>query len=168
MGRKKSPNVKPFNIRKWTPRLIILIGCTFVSIILFVAVRTYYRTFLLFNQIEYGRDSYAVVTDLLNGGVDPNARGEDNKPAIISAVRWERIQIVRSLLEHGADPNITDNENSTPLMWAAYAGNLEMVELLHTHGADLNSRDKTGRTAMQYALDKKRTDVINYLRSTTK
>ena len=48
-------------------------------------------------------------------------------------------------------------------MLAAYSGKLESVKELVHHGAKYNIRDKGGSTALHWAMDGKKTDLIEWM-----
>ena len=65
------------------------------------------------------KSSVPVVTALLEGGADPNARdGDKQTPLHFAAHEYGSPQIVSVLLESGADPNVRNDLGKTPLDYA--------------------------------------------------
>jgi ankyrin repeat protein len=65
------------------------------------------------------RGNLALLRLLLGHGCDPNARPIDSPslgdPALLSAVKTGKAEMVGALLEAGADPNVSDQAGTTPL-----------------------------------------------------
>ena len=95
---------------------------------------------------------------ILNNGVNPNIRGENNLTPAHHAAYWGEVKILEQLIKHDADIN-ADNGNDrgwTPLHSAAISGGLkkrkEVIELLLKNNADINKEDKFGWTPKDYML----------------
>ncbi len=99
-----------------------------------------------------------LVRRLLEQGADPDSRGPDGMPVLVTAVGWdspcfgdaacidERMSILRLLLEYGADANVVSDDGITAVMVAWTSP--EMLDLLIENGADVNARDVEGRTVL--------------------
>ncbi|KAH7159745.1 ankyrin repeat-containing domain protein [Dactylonectria estremocensis] len=77
-----------------------------------------------------------MVHQLIESGVDVNAKDGDSMTALQLACFRENLPIVKMLLEAGADPNARDYSDSTPLSRAIDWGEMEAVRYLIQHGAD--------------------------------
>ncbi|MEG4169611.1 MULTISPECIES: ankyrin repeat domain-containing protein [unclassified Microcoleus] len=104
----------------------------------------------------------------IQSGVNVNAIGSDENPALTIAAYWGRVAVVKLLLEHKADANcFTEDQHETPLTMAAQGAGLArfshitsvttddnqvaIIELLLAAGADVNVRTKKGWTALANA-----------------
>ncbi|GFN82690.1 ankyrin [Plakobranchus ocellatus] len=117
-----------------------------------------------------------VVPYLLKNSADVNEVGDDLGNTPLTAVLKCRscyarypnhyyapgIDVIKTLLSGGADPNIPDHRGETALHMAA---DTEMTSLLIQAGADLEARNYCGRTPLLKAASRKRTDVINLLKT---
>ena len=90
----------------------------------------------------------------LREGADVNARDDDNRTPLHSAVtRSGDLSVIAALLAGGADVNARDWAGLTPLHIAAgYRGKPAIVNALIEAGADVNARDAKGRTPLHWAL----------------
>jgi cytohesin len=92
----------------------------------------------LYRAAHKGR--LGTVRELLDSGVDPDARGTHGWTPLMIAVAEQHAAVARLLIERGAHPNAVNAQGRTPLMFAARYGNLELTELLLRAGADPNLR----------------------------
>lgn len=92
------------------------------------------------------------VRELLAAGADPDARDEDGRPPLVSAVLGGSIGLVGLLLEAGADVNARDPRGFAPLHFAAEEQLPEMTRLLVAKGADPNLQDEDGTTPLGRAV----------------
>lgn len=76
---------------------------------------------------------------LIGKGMDVNyaiqADNANGYTALMFAVRWEKIEIVRYLISEGADVNAKTDEETTPLSIAEEEGFTEIINLLKESGA---------------------------------
>jgi ankyrin repeat protein len=78
--------------------------------------------------------SHDVVAALLKcGGVDVNARVDDESPLFIACENGRPLEVVRLLLDAGADVRARGRDMQTPLMAAVVSAAPEVVELLLNH-----------------------------------
>lgn len=92
----------------------------------------------LFDAIYAGNTS--LVEEIIESGVDVNARNNDDWTALHVAARWGRKSICEKLLTLGAAVDATErNYDRTPLHATTEAGYTEIVELLLNYGADANA-----------------------------
>ena len=95
---------------------------------------------------EFTYISTGTIESILSDGANVNARNQEGRTPLHSAVNWKRsaireedvpviIEIVELLLTNGADINARDNNGMTPLDIAQENDLHEVVELLRTYGA---------------------------------
>jgi ankyrin repeat protein len=117
----------------------------------------------------YGKDKRnedgfaATVATLLDGGADPNAKGEKGETALLIAVGNRSEAAVRLLASRGANANLRDGEGNSALMLAAEAGETGMVEALVAAKARHDLKDRRGKTAWVRAAEKARRPVMDLL-----
>jgi ankyrin repeat protein len=92
------------------------------------------------------------VRELLALGASPDARDEQGRTPLFSAVLGGAVGLVGLLLEAGANPSAADEEGWTPLHFAAQEHLPEMARLLVGRGADVNARDLDGNTVLWRAV----------------
>lgn len=105
------------------------------------------------------------VREYLSAGADPDARDEDGRTPLFSAVLGASIGLIGLLLESGADVNAHDNDGFTPLHFAAQEDLPEMARLLIAKGADVNAVDEDGASVLWRAIFslRNRPDMIQIL-----
>lgn len=74
------------------------------------------------------------VKNLLDKGVDPNARDKSGIGLLIKAVELGQDEIVKTFLEKGADPNLKNKDGETALSIAEKKGYITIAELLLEKG----------------------------------
>ena len=82
---------------------------------------------------------------------DPNARGLNGVPPLMSYVWRDHKEAVQKLLDRGADVNAQDYDGDTALHGAAQSGNVEIIDMLLAKGANLNTKNKVGGTPLMWA-----------------
>jgi RNA polymerase sigma factor (sigma-70 family) len=92
--------------------------------------------------------------------------GDDFTP-LFAAVLERQDNVAAYLLSKGANVNAVDGNDWTPLHRAATQGDLAMVRLLVKHGAKIDAKG-AGGTPLDLAVDNKRTEVVEYLKSLRK
>ncbi len=113
---------------------------------------------------EYGKiKSVEEITELLKKGADANAKSKNSMTALMTAVIWGKLDVVKCLAEHGADLEVKDGYGQTALMKAAMCGYLDKVKYLVEQGADLEAKDEDGQTALMEAARCRKLDVVKYL-----
>jgi ankyrin repeat protein len=102
----------------------------------------------LFQAIQ--KSDTSAVKQLLDHGVDANARDADDTPVLMDAVLYADASCVKLLLDRGADPNAADKAGATALMWAV--PDIAKIKLLVAAGANANASSKNlGRTPLLIA-----------------
>jgi ankyrin repeat protein len=92
------------------------------------------------------------VRELLAAGAHPDARDEENRTTIFSAVLGNSVGVLGLLLEAGADVNARDDHGWTALHFAASEHLPEMAQILMGSGADPNLQDEDGATPLWRAV----------------
>jgi len=103
----------------------------------------------LIESIEAG--DLSTVWRLLEEGANPDATGDDYRPALQYAVRQGRSEIVEALLAHRAHVDAEDDHGGSALQTAAGLGYENLVKVLIAHGADVNHSDHAGHTPLMCA-----------------
>lgn len=88
---------------------------------------------------------------LIDGGVDVNARDETTRTPLMYAAIKNQKEVVQLLLEKGADVNARNNKGETALTLAAREGHPEIAQALLRKGADINVQDSAGMAPVVYA-----------------
>lgn len=92
------------------------------------------------------------VRTLLARGADPNARDDEGRTPIFSAVLGGSVALLGLLLETKADVNARDERGATALHVAAEEVLPEAATLLIGRGADVNAQDEEGNTPLGRAV----------------
>lgn len=92
------------------------------------------------------------VRTLLARGADPNARDEEDRTPLFSAVLGGSLALLGLLLESSADINARDGRGATALHVAAEEVIPEAAALLVGRGADVNAQDDEGNTPLARAV----------------
>ena len=94
----------------------------------------------------------SVIAALIEGGADPNARGEDGiTPLHVAPMFISSPSVIAALIEGGADPNARGKGDVAPLHLAARRGDPSVVMALLEGGADPNAHDENGATPLHLA-----------------
>jgi ankyrin repeat protein len=109
-----------------------------------------------------------IVRWLLNHGADANAHGSHSRPPLILAADFGHLKIVRMLLEHNADVHIRNHDGRTSMHAATcpdfHRDQVDIMQVLLEHGAIVDAEDNLGRTPLQVASEKKRDDIVTWLK----
>lgn len=100
-----------------------------------------------------------IVRDLLERGVDANARDRYGQTAVMLAAHDGHLSTVNLLIEHGADLNVTAKYGLSAVMLAVVAGHEEIALVLARAGADLTLKGTgapgfAGKTAADLARER--------------
>ena len=85
------------------------------------------------------------VRALLAEGAHPDARDEDGRTPLFSAVLGGSVGVAALLIEAGADLNARDTSGWTALHFCAQEYELELARILVARGADVNLQDRGRR-----------------------
>ncbi len=106
----------------------------------------------------------APVLDLYFGqGLNPNARGTQDRPLLLAATLQQDEATVTRLLQAGASADLADDAGFTPLMAAAMQGNMDLVRKFVGGVTNINATDRTGRSALQYAIAAQNSGMVQLL-----
>lgn len=111
-----------------------------------------------------------VVTWLMQNGMDINEQFDCSDSrfvrswfALIEAVMFNKLDMVKFLLENGADPNLQTEHGSSALLTAAEHKSFAIVELLVEKGAKYDDVvDSDGDNCLSYAILNPDTDVLKW------
>lgn len=122
------------------------------------------------NAIKRG-DAHTV-RDLIERGMDVNARDRYGQTALILAAHAGHREIVETLMAHRADLNVTAKFGLSALMLAIIAGHADIALLLAKSGADLllqatGTSGFTGKTAYDLAVERDMLELSTELKSKT-
>ena len=96
----------------------------------------------------------AMITNLIDGGADPNARDDVGFTPLHFAAQNSLPEVAKLLLDAGADPNAKDEYGNGPLFRAANTdGGLEVVKKLLAAGADPFAENNFGISPAEVAFD---------------
>lgn len=86
---------------------------------------------------------------------DIDGQNQDGGTALMTASRYDHIDVVQLLLGYGANPNITNKWGWTALMYAARHHHEDVCLLLLDHGAKISDREywMCGRTSRSIEMD---------------
>ena len=106
------------------------------------------------------------VRELLAEGASPEARDEDQRTPLFSAILGNSVGVLGLLVEAGADVNAQDKDGWTALHFTAQEHLPEMARILIGRGADVNRQDSDGATPLWRAVQagRGRPEVIAALR----
>lgn len=88
---------------------------------------------------------------------------EINPPALITAIKSNKMDVSMVLLDHQVNVHVTDENGMTALHHAVSKGNLSAIDLLLKHGANIYSKNLSGETPLQLAVEKGWNDVTERL-----
>lgn len=101
---------------------------------------------------------------LLEKGVDPNSKGPDGTPWLVTASAAGHAPCARGIIAKGGRLEDRDAKGQTALIAAAAAGQLGVVEILVDRGADRDAKTPAGLTALAAAEKNGHTDVASALK----
>jgi ankyrin repeat protein len=96
---------------------------------------------------------FEMVLDLIQKGVDVNARDEYGRTPLMLTSEIGHTEIAEFLIQKGADINARDADGWTSLMHASRNGNMQIAKLFIQHNADVNAKEIDGRTPLMIALE---------------
>ena len=132
--------------------------------------------FVLFTNITLAADSDQFIKDARRGNIesltqyvsskgDINAKNSSGMTALLSAVKYNKLEAVVYLLENGADTKAADKDGKTALHYAADKGKIEIVKKLVETGTPIDHKDNEGKTPLILAFIEGKQDCFEYLLS---
>jgi ankyrin repeat protein len=107
------------------------------------------------------RNGLKQVRNLLEKGVDVNAKPSQGWTALMLAAGEGHLDVVRLLLEKGADVNAkTETDGKTALADASKNGHFGVVRLLLENGADVHAKDVFGWTALDVSRGHRKIEAL--------
>ena len=112
----------------------------------------------------YSRTFEELLSDIIDYGVDVNARNMNGETILKSACMssFDAVKKAFYLITNGAKVNARDKNGFTALHSAAN-NSLDIVKFLVSQGADVNACSKSGRTPLHIATDIGKKVVLEYL-----
>lgn len=110
-----------------------------------------------------GAGDIARIGQLLGRGVPVDARGDDGRTALLSAVAGNRVGAARLLLERGASVNAQADDRDTPWLLAGAEGRHDIVALMLTREPDLFVRNRFGGNALIPACERGHVETVRLL-----
>jgi len=108
-------------------------------------------------------EEVAAAKDLVDGGVDINARNAYGWTALMHAARVGNEELVTLILNHGAEVDARSDDGWTALMRAAVKGHEGVLRILLAHGAQVNLLDNGKATALHWAARKGHIVIVKTL-----
>lgn len=115
--------------------------------------------------IFFSHGDYRVVDYVLNLGVDPNIRLDEQGNTLLTKFTFTSPEQIRSILAQGTDPNLRNNNGETPLMRLVSTRFTppEVIEILLTAGAQIDATDKIGRSVLFTVIENKNAAIAKVL-----
>ncbi|MCL6754965.1 ankyrin repeat domain-containing protein [Nostoc sp. CCCryo 231-06] len=108
---------------------------------------------------------YAVVKELIDAGVNINARNSDCNNALWFACFGNHYDLINLLLAVNINIDNQNDNGATVLMYAASAGKTEVVKLLLQHDPNLDLKNLDDYKAIDFASN---VEVLRILKNATK
>lgn len=106
------------------------------------------------------------VKELIEGGVNVNARDIDNNPALIKAMSCNNLEMIELLVQNKANIEIVDDYGMTLLHIACkYGANLKIIKYLVEAGVSVYATNYMNETPLDIAKRCERLEIIQYLES---
>lgn len=115
---------------------------------------------MLCNEIE--NENIEGVKNLLDQGVDINAKDDFGQTPLHLAVNHENVKIIELLINQGADVNGVDANGNTPIFMVSSLDK-KIIKLLLEYGTDPNIKNNDGRTILDMAYEENSTDIVELL-----
>ena len=109
--------------------------------------------------MKNGNDQYVI--DCFNK--EPNLIGSENAFGtwIVSAISFQRIELVKYFLEKGVDINYGGEGENSPLIVAVTRGNKDIVKLLLEKGADIDISE-CNKNPLYQAIDRNNVEMVKF------
>lgn len=98
-------------------------------------------------------------------GLNLNICDDNYDAPIHTAVKNNRLWLVKELINASVDINIPGEYEATPLHLAVTEGYIDIVKLLIKSKADISLVDERNLTVLDYAIDEKNQQIIDLLKN---
>lgn len=105
----------------------------------------------------------AALEQMLDSGVDVNARDGENDTPLIESARRGHADLAKLLLSRGADVEARNDERVTALAAASEKGRIDVVKALLDSGATVDPKNADGFTALALAARSGHVKAVNML-----
>ena len=109
------------------------------------------------------KGNLAVVKELLEKGVNPDATNDKGETPLHIAVKKHFIKITKLLIQSGANINAKDKNNTTPLHIAILKDFLGFAKLLLKSGANPNAKNYEGETPLHITVKLEAIEMVALL-----
>jgi hypothetical protein len=116
------------------------------------------------SESDFNVPTTPLVQALIVRGADVNIQDTTSESPILTAIKWQNMEVMQALLRAGANVNAPDVGGHTPLLWAVGTMQIKFVRLLLARGADVTARDKDGDTALKLAQREGYTPIARLLK----
>lgn len=113
--------------------------------------------------IALNTDNISLLKKLIEKNINFNTPDSDGKRPIHHAAAKGKYKILELFLEHKISHEVADNKGNTPLHDAASNNNKKELDLLLAYNADIKKCNDNGEDVFLIAVDKKHTDLVEYL-----
>jgi ankyrin repeat protein len=103
--------------------------------------------------------------------ININLQDNRGETALMYAIDYDNIEMIRLLLNAGANPNVLNTHNHTALTLAIVgnsSNNIEIIEMLLNAGADATAKDRNNWTSLMRAITLMQLMNCNYTKKITK
>ena len=97
-------------------------------------------------------DGVATLDNLLNHGLDLNARDKNGDTPLHRAAARGTPEIVQRLVDRGANLSAVNNRGQTPFLVSLAVNSEEKSKILLKHGSNVQVADNNGTTALHFAV----------------
>lgn len=153
------------NLDKWSRRAAKRYSDYLVEISPYISIKSATkelsikaRALVLSDLIRKGRNQIA--KELIDLKTDLEVRDLKNNTPLITAAKYNNLEMVEFLLEFGADLEAEGENGSTAVKFSLQGGYEPLSQKLIQEGASLNKKNSSGRTALFYAIESKDLEVI--------
>ena len=116
------------------------------------------------NQIMPWQNKKELLTNLLLNTPDLiNEKDDSGQTALLLAVSFGNIDMVKTFIQAGANIEATTYFEQTPLLMAAHSGNSNAINALIQANANIYAKDIDGRTSLHLAAKSGNSDTIKAL-----
>jgi ankyrin repeat protein len=108
----------------------------------------------------------ATVRELIQHGVNVNARTAENRSALTIAALRDHVAVAHLLIEAGANPDIQDTQDNNALLVSGETGSVAMLKEVLPAKPDLTLTNRFGGTALIPACDRGHLEYVREILKT--